>query len=83
MVWVYVCFLESNHCSFYRNDYGVRSLESILDMVKVMSFAITEGKVSFTPYKMLRSTAHNYGTDKLTGFLSLHWPGFSFLYHLL
>lgn len=28
-----------------RNDYGVRSLESILDMVKVMSFALQEGKV--------------------------------------
>ena len=28
-----------------RNDYGVRSLESILDMVKVMSFALTNGKV--------------------------------------
>ena len=29
-----------------RNDYGVRSLESILDMVKVMSFALQEGKVT-------------------------------------
>ena len=29
-----------------RNDYGVRSLESILDMVKVMSFALKEGKVT-------------------------------------
>ncbi|KAJ7389554.1 Protein tyrosine phosphatase domain-containing protein 1, partial [Desmophyllum pertusum] len=30
--------------NFVVNDYGVRSLESILDMVKVMSFALKEGK---------------------------------------
>lgn len=34
-----------------RNDYGVRSLESILDMVKVMSFALKGGKVSAEPQK--------------------------------
>ena len=28
-----------------RQDYGVRSLESVLDMVKVMDFALQEGKV--------------------------------------
>ena len=33
-------------CLTPRNDYGVRSLESILDMVKVMSFALMNGKVS-------------------------------------
>lgn len=32
--------------NFGWNDYGVRSLESILDMVKVMSFALQEGKVA-------------------------------------
>lgn len=32
--------------NFGWNDYGVRSLESILDMVKVMSFALKEGKVA-------------------------------------
>ena len=35
-------------CIFYRrNDYGVRSLQSILDMVKVMDFAISKGKVKY------------------------------------
>ena len=29
----------------YRNDYGVRSLQSILDMVKVFDFALSKGKV--------------------------------------
>lgn len=32
--------------NFGWNDYGVRSLESILDMVKVMSFALKEGKAA-------------------------------------
>ncbi|XP_068719104.1 protein tyrosine phosphatase domain-containing protein 1-like [Montipora capricornis] len=32
--------------NFGWNDYGVRSLESILDMVKVMSFALTNGKAA-------------------------------------
>lgn len=32
--------------NFGWNDYGVRSLESILDMVKVMSFALTKGKAA-------------------------------------
>ncbi|EDV25221.1 uncharacterized protein TRIADDRAFT_56940 [Trichoplax adhaerens] len=31
---------------FHEDDYGVRSLHSILDMVKVMDFAIQEGKVA-------------------------------------
>jgi len=29
----------------FRNDYGVRSLQSILDMVKVFDFALSNGKV--------------------------------------
>jgi len=37
--------LNKIFCFSQRNDYGVRSLESILDMVKVMSFALTKGKV--------------------------------------
>lgn len=32
--------------NFGWNDYGVRSLESILDMVKVLSFALKEGKAA-------------------------------------
>lgn len=32
--------------NFGWNDYGVRSLESILDMVKVMTFALQEGKAA-------------------------------------
>ena len=32
--------------NFGWDDYGVRSLPSILDMVKVMSFALQQGKVS-------------------------------------
>jgi len=32
--------------NFGWNDYGVRSLESILDMVKVMSFALKDGKAA-------------------------------------
>ncbi|XP_072050897.1 LOW QUALITY PROTEIN: protein tyrosine phosphatase domain-containing protein 1-like [Amphiura filiformis] len=38
-----------NDIFFYNfgwDDYGVQSLHSILDMVKVMSFAITQGKVA-------------------------------------
>ena len=30
----------------YRDDYGVRALQSIVDMVKVMDFALADGKVS-------------------------------------
>lgn len=40
-----LCDLFVLICLTSRNDYGVRSLESILDMVKVMSFALTKGKV--------------------------------------
>lgn len=32
--------------NFRWNDYGVASLTSVLDMVKVMSFAIQEGKIA-------------------------------------
>lgn len=47
-----------NMCCFSflsgRNDYGVRSLESILDMVKVMSFALQEGKVIYSRLSLCR-----------------------------
>ena len=33
------------YCFSARDDYGVRALQSILDMVKVMDFALLEGKV--------------------------------------
>ena len=44
----YFCFLSG------RNDYGVRSLESILDMVKVMSFALQEGKVIYSRIEFMQ-----------------------------
>ena len=31
----------------FRQDYGVRSLESVLDIVKVMDFALQNGKVLY------------------------------------
>lgn len=37
MVYAYICF---------RKDYGTVSETMILDMVKVMAFALSEGKVS-------------------------------------
>ena len=39
--------IELNVCvNIFRRDYGVRSLESILDIVKVMDFALQDGKVN-------------------------------------
>lgn len=34
-------------CIKFRQDYGVRSLESVLDIVKVMDFALQNGKVCY------------------------------------
>lgn len=41
-------FMDNNvfFYNFVWNDYGVRSLQSILDMVKVMDFAVGNGKVA-------------------------------------
>ena len=33
-------------CNFGWKDYGVGSLENIMDMVKVMQFAVSQGKVA-------------------------------------
>lgn len=40
------CFVLVYFYNFRWNDYGVASLMTILDMVKVMSFAIQEGKMA-------------------------------------
>ena len=43
-----------------RNDYGVRSLESILDMVKVMSFALQEGKVIHSRTELIQDRPNRH-----------------------
>ena len=43
-----------------RNDYGVRSLESILDMVKVMSFALQEGKVIHSRTELMQDRPNRH-----------------------
>ena len=42
----YCIELHDSLHKIFRQDYGVRSLESILDIVKVMDFALQNGKVS-------------------------------------
>ena len=53
-----------NMCRFSflsgRNDYGVRSLESILDMVKVMSFALQEGKVIYSRTEFMQDRPNRH-----------------------
>lgn len=44
-LWLTVCF-SVYYYNFGWKDYGVASLTTILDMVKVMSFAVQEGKMA-------------------------------------
>jgi protein tyrosine phosphatase len=43
---IWHCFVSVYFYNFVWKDYGEATLTSLLDMVKVMAFALTEGKVA-------------------------------------